>query len=474
MRYATTIGIGLLLLAACQAPGDERTTEPDLQVPEAWAAGGPSETVSTDAWWHAFADDELSARIEEALAHNRDLAASAARVSRAAAQARIAGADLVPAVSLSGSAARSQQVFVGLPIPGADVLTSRSTSYGVSIDVSWELDLWGRLLAGREAAAEELVASAEDHRAARLSIAAQTAKAWLAWQQALQQEALAERTVTSFERTVELARRRFDSGRGSSLDVHRAQGDLASARAAREARRELTERTGRQLELLLGRHPAGALTRDPRLPAVPAVPAVGVPSDLLRSRPDLVAADARLRAADQRVWEARALLYPQINLSASGGRTSNDLGDLVDSDFDVWSLLAGISRPLFQGGRLEAGVDLADAQAREAAATYASSVLRAFAEVETALAVEDALERRSSELALANHEADRALELAEDRYAAGRENLTTLLDSQRRALASESELLTARFVRLESRVDLYLALGGGMPVEEETPEGIEP
>ena len=213
--------------------------------------------------------------------------------------------------------------------------------------------------------------------------------------------------------------------------------------------------------------------RAPYLPEVPALPAAGVPSELVQRRPDLRSAEARLCGADDRAYEARALLYPRLTLSGSGGRTSSELNDLLDADFDVWSLLAGIAQPLFQGGKMRAGVELAEARAREAAANFGAAVLRAFVEVETHLAVEGALERREVEQARATASAKSARDLAAERYAAGRDELTTLLDAQRRALASESELLAVRFLRLESRVDLYLALGGGLATAPESTEESE-
>lgn len=460
----------LLLLAACRVAGPADPAVPELAVPAAWSTEQPDAPDLADAWWEAFTDEELVALVEEALLHNRDLAASAARLESAAAQARLAGADLRPQVSASGSAARNQQVFVGLPIPGADVLQSRSTSYGVSLNVSWEIDLWGRLGAARDAALEDLTASASDHRAARLSIAAQTVKGWLAWQQARLQEEVIGGTARSFERTLELIEGRYESGRGSSLDVHRARGDLAAAYARLEERREGSERSRRQLEILLGRLPSGDLVGEARLPELPPLPAAGVPSDLLRRRPDMITAAARLRATDERAYEARAQRYPRLSLSASGGRTSSDSGDLLDPEFDVWSILAGLTQPIFQGGRIEAGIDIADARTREAAANYAASALRAFAEVETALAVEDALVRREEQQARATASATTARDLAEDRYESGLADLNTLLDAQRRALDTESALLSLRFLRLESRVDLFLALGGGLLPEVEQPE----
>ena len=225
----------LLLLAGCRVPGGRHVTEPDVVVPETWSAGRGAE-VSEAPWWNQFGDEHLTAMVEEALVHNYDLRASVARIEAAAAQARIAGASLSPTVGLGGRAGRNQQVFVGLPIPGGGgPLSSRSTSYGVSIDVSWEADLWGRLRSARHAAVQDLVASTEDHHAALLSLAAQTSKGWFAWQQALLQEALAESTAASFAHTAELVRRRYENGRDSMLDVHRAEADWASARARRGA-----------------------------------------------------------------------------------------------------------------------------------------------------------------------------------------------------------------------------------------------
>jgi len=463
-----------VLLSGCRLPFADDTKELDVDEPAAWAVdegltAGPVDASA--AWWDAFGDDELSLLVDEALVHNRDLLASAARVDGAAAEARIAGAELYPWLDAGGGASRTKQVFVGLPIPGSSgVQSNYFSSYGVSLDVSWEIDLWGRLAAIRDSASEELVASAADYHAARLSIAAQVSKGWFAWQEALLQEELAENTLTSLERSTAIVRRRYETGRADTLDVHRTRGDLAGSRALVEARRETSERTQRQLEILIGRYPSGGLARDPHLPEVGAPPATGIPSELLRRRPDLIAAEARLRAADYRLYEARTLLYPRLSLSASAGRTSAEVGDLFDSDFSTFSLAANLLQPLFQGGRLTANVDLADARTREIAAAYASAVLGAFSEVEIALAVEDELAGRELHLEDASSEFSRALELARDRYSSGLTDLTTLLDSQRRSLQADSELLIVRFQRLENRIDLHLALGGGIETVEETEE----
>lgn len=458
----------LLALPSCRGPEHSPTEGLELAIPGQWDALESAEPPAAGAWWARFEDEELLAVVAEALANNRDLAVSAARVGAAAAQARIAGADLLPSVGLSGTAARNRQVFVGLPVPGGGVLRSTTTSYGVSLDVSWEADLWGRIAAGRDAASAEFAASAEEYEAARHSIAAQTAKAWFAWREALLQADLAARTVANFRRSATIVVERYERGIAAALDMRLAQSDLAASEALLELRGEQVERTGRQLEILLGRYPAGDLERTAALPALPEAPAAGVPSELLRRRPDLRAAESRLMATDARLEEARAALYPRLVLTGSAGRTGESTSDLLDSDFSIWSIAAGLVQPIFEGGRLAAGVDFADARVRESLANYAALVLRAFAEVETILAIEGQLARRESFQAIASDRALAASTLAEERYARGLLDLTDLLIAQRRALETEANLLGVRRERLESRVNLHLALGGDF----ETPQAL--
>ena len=464
---STLLLTSLLVLTSCQVGSSERRPEAEVpEAPEAWSAD-----TSADApplapgrpWWRSFDAPELERLVEEALTNNRNVRASLARLDAARAQARIAGAERLPTANAAANSRRSKQVFVGLPIPGGgDVLSNQTDSFGVSLDVSWELDLWGRLSARGAAAEEDLLASGADHAGLRQSLAAQVAKGWFAWQEARLQEALAGRNVTAYRQSAEVARRRFEGGRGESLDVRRTESALAGAEAMLEARRQTVERTERQVEILLGRYPAGELAAEPGLPDAPGLPGVGLPADLLERRPDLVAARARLRATDHRLDEARANLLPRLSLTGSVGRSSSDPSDLVDNDFTAWSIAAGLLQPLFQGGRLRANVELADARVREAAESYAQALLTAFQEVETLLAVEEALASRLEHLERAGRESRSARELAAERYAAGRIDLTTLLDAQRSALAAESRTLSARFQRVEARIDLFLALGGGL------------
>ena len=222
----------------------------------------------------------------------------------------------------------------------------------------------------------------------------------------------------------------------------------------------------RQLEILLGRYPAAQLVLPAGLPELDGPVAAGLPSEVLTRRPDLAAAERRVAAAGARVAEARAALYPQLRLTGSAGTSSDQVADLLDGDFSVWSFAGSLLQPLFQGGRLRAGVDLAAAGADEALAAYASAVLRALGEVETALAAEKGLAEQETALAAAALQAEAARRLAEERYETGLGEYLVVLESQRGALDTASRRLEVQRRRLVARVDLYLALGGDLPPAE--------
>jgi NodT family efflux transporter outer membrane factor (OMF) lipoprotein len=460
-----------LALAACA--GGARHREPALpfDTPAAWradAAVGTDAALAAQDWLAAFGEPALSAYVEATLARNPDLQAAAARVERAAALARIAGAPLKPSVSASVSGARSRQNFIDLPfLPPGQILSNTSTNVAFGAAVSWEADLWGRLRAGARAALADLQASEAQYRGARLSLAAQTVKAWFAAVEAGQQVALAESTVASLEASTEQVRSRYEGGLRPSLDLRLSQANLEQERARLAARRDGRSRALRRLETLGGRYPAGGFDVAAALPPLPPAVPAGLPADLIARRPDLVEAERRLAAADSRWLQARRTLYPSVSLTAGGGTSSNELGDLLDGDFRVWNLAANLLQPLFQGGRLRAGVQAADAGAREALAGYAATALRAYAEVENALESERALAEREAHLTLAVEQAREAWRLAEQRYRSGLADYVTVLEAQRRALAGESEWLGVRRLRLDNRVDLHLALGGGF-VERES------
>lgn len=465
-----------LLVSGCGATRPVEAPAIQVDVPARWVAGpaplpgavGELPASVGELWWQEFADSTLDRLVREALTRNHDLEAMAARLDASAARARIAGADQLPSLDASVNASRRKQNFIGLPVPGREggVLTSHASSFGLSLNAAWEVDLWGRIRAGKVAALADVEAAEADLEAFRLSLAAQTARSWFAATEALLQLRLAEETAASYQRTSQWVRERYERGLRSSLDFRLALSNLASAEAAVSLRRLDYENAVRALEILVGRYPAAELATADDLPPVTAPVPPGLPSDLLRRRPDLVAAERRLVAADARLAQSWRAQFPRLSLTGSAGTASTELEDILDRNFSVWSLVANLAQPLFQGGRLRAGVKLSEAQVRETLAGYASLLLRAYSEVESALAAEKFLEERERKLEEATEQSLAARRLAEDRYRSGLEAYVTVLESQRQALLAESQLLRVRRSRLETRVNLFLALGGGFRLDE--------
>jgi len=505
VRLAAALLTAAAMTACASAPPADPPAPP-VPLPERWAAGDglAAPEPPEDAWWTELGGAPLAELVAEALGASPSLAAAAARVEAAAAQARIAGADVWPQVGASFDASRRRQNFLGFPIPGADergVLSNTTTSFSTGLDVSWEIDLWGRLRAGESAAVARLEASAADLAAARLSLAGQVAKAWFGLLEAVEQTELAGETAANRELSRERVRRRYELGLRPGLDLRLAIVSHATAEALAAQRERQLDASRRRLEALVVRYPDGTLgppaatgegeveasdlATDPAAGAggeavppagdtVPDTPGAlelvppgpvpaGVPAEVLLRRPDLAAAERRLAAAGLAVEGAEKALLPRITLTGSAGRSSQDLEDLLDDDFTVWSVAAGLLQPIFQGGRLRAAVDVAEARQAEALALWRDAALRALTEVEQSLAADAFLAAREAALEEAAAQAAEALETARERYAAGLVDYLTVLESERQALDTRSQLLAARRERLDARVDLHLALGGGFP-----------
>lgn len=489
--------LALLVAAACAGPSRPEAAprladELPARFEEGPAKASTAQDALADDWWTDFQAAELNDWVAAVLDANPDLLAASARLRQAEAAARAANGARWPSLSAGANAARSRQNLIGIPIPGAgDVLTVHSTQLGLSLDVGWELDLWGRIAAAAEAAEADFLASQADWHAARVSLAGQTVKAWLAREEARLQHALAEgRIAVETDRVVHLGER-FRRGRVDADAVLRAEAAALQARSTASALRLAVAGQERALRVLTGRYPtAGASassdidsaaevdpTADlapvadasPELPALPPPPPPGMPAELLQRRPDLLAAEARLLAADARAREARAALYPRLALTASGGTASNEVGDLLDGDFRVWSLAGNLTAPLFQGGRLRARAAGAYAGAEAAAWDFAHAVLRALAEVEGALQAEAALREQLTHARATEQRALATLEVAERRFRTGAGPLLDALDARAAVLEARSGRLTRQLSLLQNRVDLCLALGGGFQVDGDDP-----
>ncbi|MGQ0578241.1 MAG: efflux transporter outer membrane subunit [Betaproteobacteria bacterium] len=420
---------------------------PNLAVPSQWTAQGGEIGAIADGWLATFSDPNLDALVREAIANNPDLRLAAARVEQAAGYAKLAGATLYPQVNL-------------LARGGGSMSGDSSGLQGVGISANWELDLWGRVRAGREAAQLQYVSAELDTEYARQSMAALVAKSWFLATEARLQNGVADDMVRSSERLTDLARDRQRVGKGDEYDVTLAQASLQTYRdAVRQF--DLSYRQAlRALEALIGRYPAAAVEVPPQLAANPGPVPVGMPSELLERRPDVVASERRVAAAFYRTEEAKAARLPRISLTATVTSISSELFVLKERDDPVWSAGASLLAPIYLGGALQSQVEIRTAEQKLAVAEYGRVGARAFGEVENALSSTFTLQERITILARAMAENERALELANVRYRVGSGDLRAVEQQQLAVYGARTALLRVQSEQLVQRVNLHLALGG--------------
>jgi multidrug efflux system outer membrane protein len=445
--------LAVVMLAGCalKAPPErvdlQKQALPNLTIPERWAEPAGIAGAVGRGWLAAFNDPSLDALVKEALANNPDLQVAAARVEQAASFVKVAGATLYPQVS-------------ALARGGGALSGDSSGLEGAGVFANWELDLWGRVRAGRASAQDQYGSAALDAEYARQSLAAMVAKSWFLATEVRMQKANAEEMAAASERQLGLAQDRLRVGRGDEYDVALARANLATFRDSVRSLDLAYQQAARALEALAGRYPAAALSVPAGLAALPGPVPVGVPSALLERRPDVVAAERRVAAAFYRVEESKAARLPRISLTAAVTSISSELFVLKDRDNPVWSAGASLTAPLFLGGQLQAQVEIRTAEQKQALAEYGRVGARAFGEVENALSTAFALDDREKILAQAVADNARALELANVRYRVGAGDLRAVQQQSLALHAARTALVRVQAERLVQRVNLHLALGG--------------
>ncbi len=434
--------------------------------PSADAAGAPAsrplpaparlavDSARDLAWLEVMRDPQLVALVGEAVANNPDLREAQGRVREYRAQLGVARSAFFPEVGVNGTASRNQAAF------GPQVF--KFNAVRVTADLSWELDFWGRVRRGAEAARAELGARQDEVRATTVTLVGDVATAYLQVRELDESVRIADETLASRRATLDLARRRFRQGVTSELDVAQFEAELAdpAARVADFARRRAQAEN--LLSLLLGRAP-GAIARG--RPLEQAVQAVRVPDSLpgalIARRPDVLAAERGLRASLARVGAATATRLPAITLGGQYGTQRPDFVGLFGRAGEVYALQAGVSVPLFTGGRLRGEVRVAEARAEQTRAQYQRTVLTALREANDALAgarlTRDQLVAQATQV----RGLGRAFFLAERRYRSGVSSYLEVLDAQRQLFDAQLGLVQVERQYLVSTVDLYRALGGG-------------
>ncbi len=466
-----------LVLGGCATPPESEVDQMPAPVAATWTAeyeglgtpeaepGPAGRRLFADGWLADLDDPVLTALVEEAVTSNFDLQATAARLQLAEADAAMAGANAWPQINAGFGGSRQKNNFSGSGIGSSGVgglgtQSYHSNNYNLGFDLSWELDIWGKVRDGASAALADAQAAAATYQGARLSLAGQTAKAWFNAVEAQLQVNLAQETYDSFSDTAEVIQRRFERGVSPALDLRLARAQAASAGANLEFRLQARDIAVRNLEVLLGRYPSNELKLAESLPVVYASVPAGLPSELLERRPDLIVAERQLAASGKRISEARKAMLPSISLTGSYGYSSAQLGELLSGSFSVWSLAGNAVQPIFQGRKISANIERTKAIAVQRLAEYGQTALEAFAEVENALQSEAYLVRQVEALEVASKENTGAENSAWSSYQRGLTDIITVLESQRRAFTSKSDLLSTRNQRLQNRINLYLALGG--------------
>jgi len=453
MLRVAVIALFIAALSGCALKAPPKADDirpqalPNLAVPAQWAEKGGAGGAVASGWLGEFKDPNLDALVREAIAHNPDLRVAATRVEQAAGYVKLAGATLYPQVNV-------------LARGGGAMSGDSSGLEGIGLFANWELDLWGRVRAGREAAQFQYLSAEFDAEYARQSIAALVAKSWFLATEARLQKATGEDMMRSAERIVGLAQDRMRVGKGDEYDVTLAQASLQIYRDTVQQLDLSYRQALRALEALIGRYPAAAVDVPPQLAAKPGPVPVGMPSELLERRPDVVAAERRVAVAFYRTEEAKAARLPRISLTAAVTSISSELFVLKDRDNPVWSAGASLLAPIYLGGALQSQVEIRTVEQKQAVAEYGRVGARAFGEVENALSSGFTLERRAAILERAVAENERALELVNVRYRVGSGDLRAVQQQQIAAYAARTTMLRVQSEQLVQRVNLHLALGG--------------
>ena len=450
MKLNLTPFFAALLLAGCASVG---VVDPAAlpKAPAAYKAAGANGAAElTASWWQPFADPVLDDLVARAMAANTTVQAAAARLAQARAALGSAEGARAPQVGLSAGAARA-----------ADPGTAASTQYSAGLNLAYELDLGGRLLHERNAAALDVQAREQLLADARLLVQANVARGYLALRALDAEREIVKGTVAAYAETLALTEKRARAGDVADLDVARvrAEGAANEAEALALDRRRLELETA--LAVLLG-EPASqfSLPPTPWTTALPAVPA-GLPSELLQRRPDLAAARSQVDAARTRVGEARAAWWPSLTLTAQGGGVSSEVSNLLRSGASAWGIGLLGALPLFDGGRRDAGIGAAQAQLDGSVIAFREQFLLALKDVEDQLGSLSLLQAQAQANARAVDAAGQALRLSDTRYRNGLVSQLELLDARRSELANRRAALQVRSAQYQATVGLIRALGGG-------------
>lgn len=459
---------------------DILTERAQSRIPGKWSGSHNSGGVAP-GWIRSFGDPELTAIVEDAVARNPDLAAAAALVEASRAAVRVAASSLYPRAGikilgerqgseLNGDLGRSIDPAtlggLGVDVSGgsSDSRSVDSSSqrwvYGIGIGASWEADVWGRVRSKKAAAKADSLALEADYEFARQSLAAAVARAYFSAIEAAQQEANAQETLGLYQEYLGLTDERKKQGHASDFELSQIKSRTAGAKDALYSAQQARAQAIRAIEVVTSNYPAGKLKVRRSFPRQPGSVPSGLPAEILERRPDLIAAERRVASAFHRTNEARAARLPRFAISTVGGLGSAQLDSVGVLDSLSWSLASGVTQPIFFGGELKAAQDIRTSEQRAAVASYHGVALRAFENVEDALAGDYYLRKREGALSEMVASSANSVKLGKAQLDQGQTDMFTILRLAGENLAAKIELTKIRATRLRERANLYLALGG--------------
>jgi multidrug efflux system outer membrane protein len=466
MRTPIAAAAALALSGCAMIPGYER---PEAPVPDEFPAPPPAEEGAAEGaaavaaaapdWRDYFVDERLRAVIERALADSRDQRIAALRVEQAAARYRIQRGELTPSVGVQAAGEK-------IRLPGRMTGSGEATTeeqYAVELGfLSWEIDLFGRLRSLKASALEQYLATEQVQRAVRTSLVAAVASSWLRLAADTESLRLAEATIAAQVATRDLVRASRDLGLASDLDLSQSESQVETARASRAVYAGAVRVDRHALEVLVGSSVPDELLPE-GLSALADLPALapGLPSEVLLDRPDILAAEHRLRAAHADIGAARAAFFPSISLTAAVGTLSPDLSHLFASDTGTWRYAPVLRTPIFTGGGLRANLRAANLEREIAVAEYERAIRTAFAEVADALVLRSALLEQRAAWDRLLDSLETTLDLSEARYGAGLDGYLGVLVAQRSLYSAQQTAVGLELAGKINEVALYKALGGG-------------
>ncbi|AZQ85994.1 efflux transporter outer membrane subunit [Colwellia sp. Arc7-635] len=458
LKTLTLSAITLVVLSACQLAPEQNKLA--LPVPDAYASGTNQAQVAPLKWQEFFNDKSLQALISQSLEHNKDLQIAVLNVQRVRGLYQIEDSTLYPSLDFNGSGSR-QRLPADLSAGNSATISSQySATVGIT---SYELDIWDKVRNQSAQALQTLYSTELSQYSTQVSLVAELANAWLNYAADQQLLALSRETLKSQQASLSLTQKSFDLGAASKITLEQLKSTVATAKIDIAKYKRLLKRDKNALDLLVGKTVASDFLPSKSLQSLltlPTIP-VGLPSDLLTQRPDIKAAEHQLLAANANIGIARAAFYPSISLTANAGSASSELSGLFDSGSGSWSFVPSINLPIFNMGRNQADLDVAQAEQEIAVVTYQQKIQQAFREVADVLADREGYQEQLTALDMLLQSRQSTFDLSQARYNNGVDSYLQVLDAQRTWYSAQQQNIVGQQALLASQISLYKVLGGG-------------